>query len=29
MRVIAFEDIEVALPRPAMIQRICARLFVA
>ncbi|MEO8004737.1 MAG: class I SAM-dependent methyltransferase [Betaproteobacteria bacterium] len=27
LRVIAFEDMEVASPRPAMIQRICARLF--
>lgn len=29
LRVIAFEDMEVALPRPAMVQRICARLFAA
>ncbi len=26
MRVIAFEDFEVAMPKPAMVQRICARM---
>lgn len=29
LRVIAFEDMEVATPRPAMVQRICARLCTA
>ena len=29
LRVIAFEDMEVSLPRPAMVQRICARQFAA
>lgn len=29
LRVIAFEDVEVATPKPAMVQRICARLFTA
>jgi SAM-dependent methyltransferase len=29
MRVLAFEDLEVAIPKPAMVQRICARMISA